>query len=186
MTVQTKVNGVEVDQLKAAVAQFRRNPEAARFQFRAVNRWIDAWHNRASVQDFTAGGTVDESRGAPKVFDEDEPVCLLGHDDGANPVEYVLTALSGCLTMALIAQASVRGIELEEVESELSGDIDLRGYLGIDPGVRNGYEKIRVTFHIKSDAPREVLEQLVQGAQARSPVFDVVTHATPVEVTLAE
>ena len=105
--------------------------------------------------------------------------------DPANPVEYLLAALAGCITTGLVYHAAARGIELQEVESTYEGNVDLRGFLGMTDEVRNGYEAINVTFRIKSDAPREQLEELVKIAQQRSPVFDCVTNPVPVNVKLA-
>jgi uncharacterized OsmC-like protein len=112
----------------------------------------------------------------------DEPPLLLGEDYGANPVEYVLTALSGCLTSSLIYHAAAQGITIEEVESELEGDLDLRGFLGLSDEVRNGYNSIDVKFKVKADAPQEKIDELIELAQKRSPVFDIVSH--PVQVTV--
>jgi uncharacterized OsmC-like protein len=111
---------------------------------------------------------------------------LLGTDQGANPVEYALAALNGCLTTSLIYHAAAQGVKIDEVESTLSGDLDLQGFLGMSEKVRNGYEKIRVNFRVKSDAPREKIRELVDLAQKRSPVFDIVSHPTPIEVSLQE
>jgi uncharacterized OsmC-like protein len=115
-------------------------------------------------------------------MDADEPPLLLGEDIGANPVEYVLTALSACLTTALVYHAAAQGIIIHEVESDLEGDLDIRGFLGLSDEVRNGYEHIRVNFRIKADAPQEKIEELIRLAVQRSPVFDVVSN--PVRVTV--
>jgi uncharacterized OsmC-like protein len=104
----------------------------------------------------------------------DEHPVLLGEDRGANAGEYALTALNGCLTTALIYHAAAQGIKIDEVETSLSGYVDLQGFLGLGENVRNGYEKINVTFRIKSDAPEE----------KRSPVFDMFTHPTPIKVNM--
>ncbi len=179
-----EVNGVRVTELFGIIDNIKKDPEIARFQFRASNKWVNGMHNRASVKDFYGAKHEDETREKPFVFDEDEPYVLLGGDAGANPVEYVLVALSGCLTTSLVAHAAVCGIKLDEVESRLEGDLDIRGFLGLSEEVRRGFQNIRVTFRIKSDAPREKLEELVETAQKRSPVFDIVTNKTPVAVTL--
>jgi uncharacterized OsmC-like protein len=119
------------------------------------------------------------------VFVKDEPPVLLGTDNGANPVEYALAALAGCLTTSLVYHASARGLVIEEVESTLSGDLDLRGFLGMDERVRNGYQQIQVKFKIKAPGvPQETLRELVELAQKRSPVFDIISHPTPVCVSL--
>lgn len=159
------VNGVKVKKLFETIDMIKKNPDIAKFKFRATNKWVNGMHNRANVKDFYGAGKEDDTRKKPHIFDEDEPVVLLGEDAGANPVEYVLVALSGCLTTSLVAHAAAKGIRLDSVESKLEGDLDVRGFLGITEDVRRGYDNILVTFKIKSDATRE--------------------HKTPVIVTLA-
>ena len=178
------INGVDVDQLFSTIDAIKENPGLAKFEFRANNQWIDGGHNRTSVKDFYGAGREDASRKQTFVFDNDEPVVLLGEDNGANPVEFVLHALAGCLTTSLVYHAAAQGIKIDAVESKFEGDIDLRGFLGMDEDVRNGYENIRVTFKIKADAPEEKLKELCELAQKRSPVFDIVTNRVPVNVQL--
>lgn len=178
------LNGVKLKELRETIDEIKKRPDIAKFKFRATNKWVSGMHNRASVQGFYGAGKEDDTRTQPYVFDEDEPLVLYGEDTGANPVEYVLVALSGCLTTSLVAHAAFKGIKLDEVESRLEGDLDVRGFLGLTEDVRRGYDNIRVTFRIKSDAPREQLEELVEQAQRRSPVFDIVSNRTPVTVTL--
>ena len=178
------INGVDVDQLFSTIDAIKENPGLAKFEFRANNQWIDGGHNRTSVKDFYGAGREDASRKQTFVFDNDEPVVLLGEDNGANPVEFVLHALAGCLTTSLVYHAAAQGIKIDAVESKFEGDLDLRGFLGMNEDVRNGYEDIRVTFKIKSDAPEEKLKELCELAQKRSPVFDIVTNRVPVDVQL--
>jgi uncharacterized OsmC-like protein len=184
MSEQKIINGVNVDQLSGTVDIIKEKPGIAKFNFRAQNKWLDGGLNRTTVKDFYGAGQEDTSRTKPFVYDADEPSVLLGEDRGANPVEYVLTALAGCLTTSLVFHAAAQGIKLDEVESKLEGDLDLRGFLGLSDKVRNGYENVRVTFKIKGDAPEEKLEELVKLAQKRSPVFDIVSHPVPVSVQL--
>jgi len=117
---------------------------------------------------------------------EDEPPILLGEDHGANAGEYALAALSSCLTTTLIYHAAAQGVVIDEVETTLSGDADLQGLLGMSEKVRNGYEKIKVAFKVKSEAPKEKVRELVELAQKRSPVFDIISNPTPVEVSLEQ
>ena len=180
----TTINGVNVEELFKTVDAVKKTAAIAKFRFRADNTWIKGGHNRTSIRNFYGAGEEDTSRKTPFILDADEPKVLLGTDRGANPVEYVLTALAGCLTTSLVYHAAARGIAVEEVESHLEGDLDLRGFLGISEEVRNGYENIRVTFKIKADATEEQLRELVQLAQKRSPVFDIVSHPVPVSVEL--
>lgn len=184
-THQMAINGVDVDRLFQTVDAVKQMPPMARFHFRARNHWIDGGHNRSTINNYY-GAQSEQGRTEPFVYDNDEPPVLLGKDQAANPVEFVLHALAGCLTSSLIYQAAARGIHIDAVDSELEGDIDLQGFLGLSDKVRNGYENIRVRFHIKSDAPRETLEELCRLAQARSPVFDTLSRPVPIDVQLAQ
>jgi uncharacterized OsmC-like protein len=179
------VNGVDVERLYETIGMISHNPKVADFTFRAKNKWLNGGHNTTTINEFD-GACQTHKRSQSFVFQKDEPPVLLGEDHGANPVEYALAALAGCLTTSLIYHAAAQGIEIEEVESVLSGNLDLHGFLGIDDRVRNGYERILVTFKIKANAPEEKLKELVKLAQARSPVFDIITNPTPVLVSLAE
>jgi uncharacterized OsmC-like protein len=179
------VNGVNVSKLFGTVEAIKGNPDIAKFNFKAKGKWINGGHNRTSINEFY-GACQNFQRNQSFIFEKDEPPVLLGEDHGANPVEYVLAALDGCLTTSLIYHAAAKGIKIDEVETSFSGDLNLHGFLGLDENTRNGYEKIKVTFNIKSDAPREKLQELVQLAQNRSPVFDIVSHPTPVEVSLED
>jgi uncharacterized OsmC-like protein len=178
------INGVDVDQLFSTINAIKENPGLAKFEFRANNQWVNGGHNRTSIKDFYGAGQEDTTRKRTFVFDNDEPVALLGEDNGANPVEFVLHALAGCLTTSLVYHAAAQGIKIDAVESKFEGDLDLRGFLGLNEDVRNGYENIRVTFKIKADAPEEKLKELCELAQRRSPVFDIVTNRVPVNVQL--
>ncbi|MGC1133657.1 MAG: OsmC family protein [Nitrososphaeraceae archaeon] len=179
------VNGVSVTQLFGTINAITENPAISKFNFRAKGRWINGGHNQTTINDFD-GACQTHTRSQPFVFDKDEPPVLLGTDQGANPVEYALAALNGCLTTSLIYHAAAQDVKIDEVESTLSGDLDLQGFLGMSEKVRNGYEKIRVNFKVKSDAPSEKIRELVDLAQKRSPVFDIVSNPTTVEVSLQE
>jgi uncharacterized OsmC-like protein len=177
------VNGVNVTNLFEAINAITDNPNISKFNFRAKGQWINGGHNQTVINEFD-GACQTHTRSQPFVFDKDEPPVLLGKDLGANPVEYALAALNGCLTTTLIYHAAAQGIKIEKVESTLSGDLDIQGLLGMSEKVRNGYEKIKVTFRVKADASEEKIKELVDLAQKRSPVFDIISRPTPVEVSL--
>lgn len=176
----TQLNGVPVDRLQETIAAVQADPELGRSEFRARNRWMGGGHNRSTVQNFFAAGE-EQIRREPFVLDNDEPAVLLGTDDGANPVEHVLSALAGCVTTTFVYYAAAKGIELEEVESELTGHLDLQGLLGTAP-VKPGYQDIRITLRVKSDASDGELQELAELAAGRSPVFSTVS--SPVDVTV--
>ncbi|MBK7869367.1 MAG: OsmC family protein [Saprospiraceae bacterium] len=179
------VNGVNVKRLYDTIQAVKANPSLKDFRFRAVNEWIDCGHNRSTIKDFYGAGQEDTTRDKPFVLDNDEPDVLLGANNGANPVEYVLHALAGCITTSLVYHAAARGIHVESITSTYEGYIDLRGFLGIDPDVPRGYQNIQVTFDIKGDLTQEQKQQLIELGQNYSPVFGTITNPVKVAVKLA-
>jgi uncharacterized OsmC-like protein len=184
LTPKTIKNGVNVSKLFETIDAIKGNQNIAKFKFQAKNKWKLGGKNQTVVNEFY-GACRTHSRDKPFVFLKDEPPVLLGDDAGANPVEYALAALAGCLTTSLVYHASALGIKIDEIESTLEGNLDLRGFLGMPEEIRNGYESINVDFRIKSDAPKSELEELVDMAKKRSPVFDIVSNPTRVNVFLS-
>lgn len=185
MAEKTIVNGINVTQLTETIEAIRKNPDIAKFKFRAANQWVEGTYNRATVKDFYGALKEDTSR-KPIVFDIDEPPVLLGNNVGPNPVEYVLVGLSGCLTTSLIAHAAARGIRIKGLSTRLEGDLDLRGFLGISEDVKVGYERIRVYFKIDADIPETKKQELIAMAATYSPVYNTLAKPVPVEVLLDE
>lgn len=184
ITRRGALNGVDLDRLFGTIEAVKADPALARFRFKTKNTWVRGGRNRTEVEGFHgAGQEVRHAR--PFVLDNDEPEMLLGEDEAANPVEQVLHALAGCLTTSLVYHAAARGVRLDAVESTFEGELDLRGFLGLSDEVRRGYERVRVHFRVKADAPEERLAELIEAAKAHSPVFDIVTNPTPVEVTVS-
>ena len=177
------VNGVDVGKLFGTIDAIKGDKEIAKFKFRVTNKWINGGHNRAKIMDFY-GAKQEWSHGKVFELDEDEHQVLLGEDLGPNPVEYLLTALSGCLTSAMVYHAAAKGITIRGVESRLEGDIDLRGFLGLSPDVKVGYENIRVYFKVDADVSEKEKAELIEMAKKYSPVFNTVFNATPVTVQL--
>lgn len=188
MTSQTSVltNGVNVDQLVATVNAIQQNPELGCFQFRARNEWIDGGHSRTSIQGFYGAGTEDITRSRPFILEGDEPPVLLGNNIGANAVETVLHALASCLAVGFVYNAAAQGISVESLTFDLEGDLDLRAFLGISEKVRPGYEGIRLTYRVRSDAPKEKILELCDYVQKTSPVLDVIRNPVPVTVSLLD
>ena len=183
--IETVRNGVDTAQMYGTLDAINAKPELGVFQFRASNRWLGGAHNRSTIRSFYGAGQEDDSRAEAFVIDAGEPAVLLGVDTGPNPAEALLHALAACLTTTLVYVAAARKVRLTEVESTLEGDMDVRGCLGITDEVRNGFTNIRVRFRISGDAPAEKLQEIVERAQARSAVFDMVSHGVPVQVEAA-
>jgi uncharacterized OsmC-like protein len=178
-------NGVNTETMFATLDLIKEQPELARFQFRATNRWLGGAHNRSTIKAFYAAGGEDASRSEGWELDAGEPAILLGTDTGPNPAEYLLHALAACLTTSIVYVAAARKVRLTSVESTVTGDMDVRGALGVDPEPRNGFQRIRVAFRVTGDASAEKLREVVERAKARSAVYDMVTNGVPVDVEVA-
>lgn len=174
-------NGVDTGRLFATLDAVKAAPEAAKFQFRASNRWISGTHSRTTISEFHGVGE-QQSHARTYTVDADHPTVLVGTDKAPTPVEYLLHAIAGCLTAGIGNVAAARGIKLSEVESTVEGDIDLLGILGLSDDVRNGYQQIRVHFRIKGDADDATLRSIVERSRQRSAVYDVLTNGVPVTV----
>jgi uncharacterized OsmC-like protein len=182
---QTKTvnNGVNVDALLAARTALTGAPQAAKFAWRASCKWQNGTHTDTKVQGFFGLGQEQKHK-TEFSFSADHPEIFASEDLGATPVEYVLVGLASCLTAGVAAVAQNRGIQLRSVEAKLEGTMDIQGILGIDSDVRNGYDDIKVTFHIDADATKQEIEALVAQSQKRSAVYDIVTNPTNVDVSV--
>jgi len=180
MSTEKILNGVNIQTVENSVQAIEKDPGIAAFKFRLKNRWIDGGLNRASINSFF-GARQENSRPEPFVLDADEPPMLAGRDLAANPVEYLLRALAGCMTTSMVYHAALRGIRIEELEADLEGDLDLRGFLGLSQDVRKGYENIRVTFRVKTDEKN--LDRL-KALSKLSPVLDTVANGTNIEIRI--
>jgi uncharacterized OsmC-like protein len=174
-------NGVNVEALLAAREALKNAPEAAKFTWRASCKWQNGTHALSKVQGFHGLGEEQKHK-TEFSFETDHPEVFASADLGATPVELVLVGLASCLTAGVAAVAQNRGIQLRSVEAKLEGKMNLYGILGIDSNVRNGYDDIKVTFHIDADASKKDIEALVAQSQKRSAVFDIVTNPTNVTV----
>jgi uncharacterized OsmC-like protein len=180
----TQLNGVNTEALFATLDAVRAQPEIARFQFRTTTRWIGGTHNRTTVHDFFGAG-AEQTHSEEFAIDADHPAVLVGEDHGPTPAEHLLQALGSCLMSGLANIAAARGIELGEVTARVEGDIDLLGIFGLDDSVRNGFESVRVTFHVQGAAEADALARLVEQARRRSAVYDVLTNGVPVAIDVA-
>ena len=174
-------NGVNVGALLAAREALKAAPQAAKFTWRASCKWQNGTHSRTKIQDFHGLG-AEQKHKTELSFEADHPEIFASEDLGITPIEYVLVGLASCLTAGVASVAQNRGVQLRSVEAKLEGTMDIQGILGIDRDVRNGYDDIKVTFHIDADAPKKEIEAIVAQSQKRSAVYDVITN--PVNVTV--
>jgi uncharacterized OsmC-like protein len=174
------VNGINMDALEATVNAIQEKPELGESRFHIHNKWIGGGHNCTNVTDFFSAGQNILHKQTFEL-DADEPTVMGCEDQGANPVEHLLHALAACVTASIVSHAAIRGIRIDELESEIEGDLDLRGFLGLSQEVRKGYQNIRIKFKVKTD--EEDIEKLKALAEF-SPVFDVVSKGTSVDIQI--
>jgi uncharacterized OsmC-like protein len=177
-------NGVNVQALLEAREALRSAPDAAQFTWRASSKWDYGVHSTTRVQNFFGLGQ-EQSHKTEAVFEADHPEVFAAEDNGITPIEYLLVGLAGCLTAGVAAVAQNRGIQLRSIESTVEGRHDIRGILGADSDVRNGFNDIKVTFTIDADASKQEIESLVAQSQKRSAVFDALTNPTDITVEVA-
>lgn len=173
-------NGVDTGALGKTVDAIQGNPAIAAFKFRAQNRLISGGLNRSEVQTFHGALQEHRTDQNPFVLYNDEPPVLLSADQAPNPVEYVIQALLGCMTTTTNYKAAAQGIEIESITSEIEGDLDLQGMLGLDPDVRPGFQELRATLRIKTRGPKEMVRDLYMG----SPVYDTLARPVPIKVNV--
>ena len=174
-------NGVNVQALLDAREVLEGAPEAAQFTWRASSKWQHGVHSTTTIENYFGLGE-EQSHKSRTVFDADHPETFAAPDTGITPIEYLLVGLASCLTAGVASVAQNRGIQLRSVEATVEGAHDIRGILGADSDVRNGYNDIKVTFSIDADASKEDIEALVAQSQKRSAVFDALTNPTDVTV----
>lgn len=177
------LNGVDTPTLFGTLDVVKGQPDLARFQFRARNRWLSGTLSETTIGTFSGAGGEHAHKTTFKVT-ADHPTVLVGEDRAPLPIEFLLHALATCITGGIANIAAARGVTLTEVESTIEGDIDLLGIFGMSKAVRNGYQGIRASFSIKGDAPPEKLQEIVEQSRARSAVFDVLTNGVPVSLSV--
>lgn len=175
------INGVDIDKLLATREAVRSNPPIAEFVFRATNTWDAGTQSTSTISGFYGVGQ-EMAHQQPTTLVADHPEVLVGTDHGPAAVEFLLPAIAACLTSGIANVAAARGVTLTKVSSSVEGDINLLGILGLSDLVRNGYEQIRVKFHLEGEADDETLRGIVEQSRRRSAVYDVLTNATPVVI----
>jgi len=177
-------NGVNVQALLDARGVLESAPEAAQFTWRASSKWQNGVHSTTSIQNYFGLGE-EQNHKTERAFEADHPETFAAPDGGITPIEYLLVGLASCLTAGVASVAQNRGIQLRSVESTVEGHHDIRGILGVDGDVRNGFNDIKVTFSIDADATKQEIEALVAQSQKRSAVFDALSNPTEVAVEVA-
>ena len=187
MTAQAKtiqpnvVNGINVDDVFALIDGVKRDTKNALTRWRVTTAWQGQARSRSQVESFEIGG-----KQVPRRFsiDIDEPNEIGGSNRFANPQEHLLAALNACMTVGYVAQCAVRGITIESLEIDTRGDIDLRGFLGLDPAVPAGYESLQYTVRIKGSGTKQQFAEVHDAVIATSPNFYNVSRPVTLKPTL--
>ena len=174
-------NGVNTQALLDAREALTGAPEAAQFTWRATTIWQNGTYSKTDVKGFFGLGQ-EQSHKTTFSFDADHPEVFSSEDRGATPAELLLAALGSCLTAGVAAVAQHREIQLNKVKATIEGSMDVRGILGMDSDVRNGFGGIKVHYEIDADASEDDIKALVAQSQKRSAVFDALTNPTNVHV----
>jgi len=173
-------NGINLNVLNETMNAIKKDPELGKCKFRAHNKWIDGNYNCTEISSFY--GAKQEMIHKQKFeLHADEPPILAGKEQAANPAEHLLNALASCVTTSLIAHSAVKGIHIEELESELEGDIDLNGFLGLNPEAPKGYTNIRMKVKVKTDAKNlKMLKKLSEF----SPIYHTILDGAKVDIDI--
>jgi len=174
------INGLDTDGVTSLAAKIMKDENYGKFKWRANNRWVNGALSKTRMQGFFAGGEENSERTEPHFVDADQPMFLGGGNTAPNSVEYVLHALTSCLTVTLTYHAAVQGIVLGAIETSAEGNHDARGFFGISDDVKKGYSRIRVNMRVASQASVKTLMELAM----HSPVYEMISKAVPVEFVL--
>ena len=172
MTAQTKtaepnvVNGINLDDLFALIEGVRRDPAKGKTKWRVASTWQGQAKSRSRIDGFEIGGERIPRRFS---IDIDEPHELGGSNASANPQEHLMAALNACMIAGYAAQCAARGITLDSLAIETDGEIDLRGFLGIDPATPPGYTQLNYTVRIKGSGTKAQFAEIHEAVLATSP-----------------
>jgi uncharacterized OsmC-like protein len=183
-TVDTRgrqVNGLNVDALRDMMHEIEQDPAKAQVEFRVRTEWKGQTRSRTSVESYTIGGQAVHRHFA---IDADEPFELLGRNTAPNPQELLMAALNACITVGYVAGAAMHGIALEKVEIETSGGLDLRGFLGIDPTVRAGYDTIRYVARLKGAGTPAQFQAIHETVVKTSPNYFNISRPVTIDARL--
>lgn len=176
---QQEINGLNTLALKKTIGEIQKNPKLAKCEFRVHNEWINGDENKAETYKFYAA-CAEQTHKKAFNFHAGEPELLAGHDKGANPVEFLLSSLSACMTTTIAYYAALNGYQIKGMDSDFKGELDLQGIFNLDPEIRPGFQKIYAKFKIETDAPVGKLQEYYLF----SPVYDVISKSVPIDVTI--
>ena len=176
-TTRPPVNGIDLVGLEETVAAVAADPRCGRAAFRVTTEWKGQTRSETTVSSYTLGG---ETVGRNFTIVADEPMELLGTNTAPNPQELLMAAVNSCMMVGYVCQAAIRGITLDDCRIETEGELDLRGFLGLDERVPPGYRRIHYTVTLEGDGTREQYEEIHQAVMATAPNY--FNMAQPVQM----
>ena len=180
-TVKSRVNGLDLAALGAVVEAIEADPGQALAGFEVTTRWTGQTRSESEVEGFTLGG--QRIARSHKIV-ADEPCELLGSDGAPNPQELLMSAVNACMMVGYVAGCAVRGIKLESLELETEGELDLRGFLGIDPKVKPGYDSLKLKVKIKGDGTPAQFREIHETVLKTSPNYFNVSQPVAIDADL--
>jgi uncharacterized OsmC-like protein len=182
-----KINGIDKTRLSEMINAVKAQPSLAKFIFRVNNTWMEGGHSRSVLKGFYGAEREDDSRALPFIFDIDQPLSLLGGNNGPTGVEYLLNAVAGCLTNSIVCLSAARGIALTDIESEVTGQFDLRYMFGLTYDKENILEDIKIKFRIKGKGLSFQDKQfLCDLGKKTSIVYKMITTTFPVNISVVD
>lgn len=180
-TATSPINGIDTDAIKSLVREIKQDRGKGVADFRVATQWKHAMNSETRVTSWSLGG-----RSLKHLFtiDIDEPRELCGGDQSANPQEYLLAAMNACMLNTFVAVCSLQGVQLESLVFESRGQLDLRGFLGIDPNVPAGYEEIHYTIRVRGDGTPEQYRKAHEAMIATSPNYFNMANGIPLRADL--
>jgi uncharacterized OsmC-like protein len=180
-TTASRVNGLDLDALGDAMREIEADPAKGKVGFQVKSAWMGQTRSRATVDSYMMGGEKICRRFA---IDIDEPLELLGENSAPNPQEMLMAAFNACIMVGYVAGAAVNGIRLESVEIETSGELDLRGFLGLDASVPPGYERISYVVRIKGDGTPKQFREIHETVMRTSPNYFNISRPVSIDAKL--
>lgn len=178
---QTVVNGIDTEALRTGIKTVAADPAKGKTKWKVATQWVDGTRSDARITNYTIGGQTVEKDFTVHI---DEPCELGGANQYPNPQEYLMAALNACMTVGYVTGCAMQGIELEELRIESEGDIDLRGFFGIDPNVKPGYDEIQYTVHIKGNGTPEQFQKVHETVSRLSPNRYTIANAVTLKSEL--
>lgn len=175
------INGIDVGALSGAIEEVGKNPAKGLTRWKVTTSWKGGTHAQTQVDGYEIGGQFVKKN---FTIHTDEPFELCGNNQYPNPQETLLAALNSCMTVGYAALCSLEGIELEELRIETKGDIDLRGFFGLDDGISPGYDGLDYTVHIKGNGTPEQFRKIHEAVQKTSPNYFNLSRPVPLNAEL--